>query len=230
MSTGRSSSASPSALGRVGLDAAPGCAAGRRLSGGQGTRARLAALTFAEPDFLLLDEPTNNLDRDGREAVIDLLAGWRHGAIVVSHDRELLETMDAIVELTVAGRARRYGGNWSQYRARKAIELSAAEARPRGCREARVPRSIARRRKRPSGRRARTARAQSSAPRATCRALPPACARIAAKTRGGENARLAERRRTQALEALPPHARQRIEVLQPFSVQLPSTRSAGRAG
>lgn len=51
----------------------------------------LVALIFGEPDFLLLDEPTNNLDRQGRAAVIDLLAGWRAGAIVVSHDRELLE-------------------------------------------------------------------------------------------------------------------------------------------
>ena len=70
----------------------------------------LAALVFAEPDFILLDEPTNNLDRAGRASVIDLLAGWRSGAIVVSHDRELLETMDTIVELTSLG-ATRYGGN-----------------------------------------------------------------------------------------------------------------------
>ena len=95
------------------------------LSGGQRTRAGLAALVFTEPDFLLLDEPTNNLDRDGRTAVIDLLAGWRSGAIVVSHDRELLDTMDAIVELTTLG-ATRYGGNWSPYRERKALELAAA--------------------------------------------------------------------------------------------------------
>ena len=70
------------------------------LSGGQRTRAALAGAMFAGPDFLLLDEPTNNLDREGREAVRTLLAGWRGGAIVVSHDRELLEGMDAIVELT----------------------------------------------------------------------------------------------------------------------------------
>ena len=88
------------------------------LSGGQQTRARLAALIFAEPDFLLLDEPTNNLDRAGRLAVLDLLAGWRKGAIIVSHDRDLLETVDAIVELSSLGAAR-YGGNWSHYRARK---------------------------------------------------------------------------------------------------------------
>ena len=113
------------ALGRVGLDAPPETRLST-LSGGQRTRAGLAALVFSEPDFLLLDEPTNNLDRDGREAVIDLLAGWRGGAIVASHDRELLETMDAIVELTTLG-ATRYGGNWSSYRELKAQELAAAK-------------------------------------------------------------------------------------------------------
>src|SRR3546814_19640762 len=82
---------------------------------------------FAAPDFLLLDEPTNNLDREGRRAVQSLLAGWRGGAIVVSHDRELLEEMDAIVELTGLGAAR-YGGGWSAYRARTQIEPRAVEA------------------------------------------------------------------------------------------------------
>src|SRR3546814_12018340 len=82
---------------------------------------------FAAPDFLLLDEPTNNLDREGRRAVQSLLAGWRGGAIVVSHDRELLEEMDAIVELTGLGAAR-YGGGWSAYRARKPIEQAAVGA------------------------------------------------------------------------------------------------------
>ena len=112
------------ALARLGLDATPQTRLST-LSGGQRTRAGLAALVFAKPDFILLDEPTNNLDREGRRAVIDLLAGWDGGAIVVSHDRELLDTMDAIVELTTLG-ATRYGGNWSRYRERKALELAAA--------------------------------------------------------------------------------------------------------
>ncbi|HJS40141.1 MAG TPA: ATP-binding cassette domain-containing protein, partial [Sphingomicrobium sp.] len=104
------------ALARVGLDASAGTRLAA-LSGGQMTRVKLAALVFKEPDFILLDEPTNNLDREGRAAVAALMAGWRGGAIVVSHDRELLETMDAIVELTSLG-ATTYGGNWSHYRER----------------------------------------------------------------------------------------------------------------
>ena len=63
------------ALSRCGLSVDPATELAR-LSGGQRTRAALAALIFAEPDFLLLDEPTNNLDRDGRRAVMDLVRGW----------------------------------------------------------------------------------------------------------------------------------------------------------
>ena len=58
--------------------------------------------------------------------MVDFLASWRGGAIIVSHDRELLEQTDAIVELTSLG-AKRFGGNWSGYQAIKAVELEAAQ-------------------------------------------------------------------------------------------------------
>ncbi len=48
------------ALARLGLEAGPETRLAE-LSGGQRTRAALAALVFAAPDFLILDEPTNNL-------------------------------------------------------------------------------------------------------------------------------------------------------------------------
>ncbi|MGY3694629.1 ATPase subunit of ABC transporter with duplicated ATPase domains [Bradyrhizobium sp. USDA 3240] len=208
-----------SALTRVGLNDVLDAPLAT-LSGGQATRARLAALSFAQPDFLLLDEPTNNLDRAGRQAVIDLLTDWRHGAIIVSHDRELLEAMDAIVELTSL-EARRYGGNWSQYRARKAVELSAArhdlaDAEKRVAEIDRKARETSERQARKDGAGARK-RAKGDLPR-----IAAGLRKDRSEDTGGENARLAERRRTQALE-LATAARQRIEVLQPFSVQLPST-------
>lgn len=52
-------------LARAGLQAVALETPIASLSGGQRTRASLAALIFAQPDFLLLDEPTNNLDREG---------------------------------------------------------------------------------------------------------------------------------------------------------------------
>ncbi|WP_201859741.1 ABC-F family ATP-binding cassette domain-containing protein [Microvirga soli] len=208
-----------SALAQVELDARPDTPLAT-LSGGQATRVRLAALAFSEPDFLLLDEPTNNLDREGRAAVIDLLSRWRGGAIVVSHDRELLETMDAIVELTTLG-ATRYGGNWSRYRERKALELAAvrhdlADAQKRVAEIERKTQAVAERKARKDGAGQRK-RAKGDMPRILMNAR-----KDRSEDTGGDNARLAERRRAQALDhaAL---ARERIEILQPFSVVLPPT-------
>lgn len=95
------------------------------LSGGQATRAGLARLLIARPDVLLLDEPTNNLDAAAREMVSRVLARWRGGAVVVSHDRALLRGMDRIVELSSLG-ARSYGGGWDLYAERRAEEAQAA--------------------------------------------------------------------------------------------------------
>ncbi|MCQ4629478.1 ATP-binding cassette domain-containing protein [Shinella sp. CPCC 100929] len=210
------------ALARVGLEAAPETPLAS-LSGGQRTRAALAALIFAEPDFLLLDEPTNNLDRDGRRAVIDMLAGWRAGAIVVSHDRELLETMDAIVELTTLG-ATRYGGNWSAYRARKAQELAAAhrdlaDAEKQAAEVARTMQTIAERkaRKDSAGRRKK---ARGDIPRIMLGAM-----KERSELTSGANARLAESRQGQAADAVAA-ARERIEILQPLTVSVPPTHLA----
>jgi len=207
------------ALDRLGLDAHAGTLLAT-LSGGQRTRMALAALVFAEPDFILLDEPTNNLDRAGRAAVIDLLAGWRGGAIVVSHDRELLETMDGIVELTTLG-ATRYGGNYSLYRERKAAALAAArhdlaDAEKRVDSLAQRAQANAERKARRDGAGQRK-RARGDVPRIQLNTL-----RDRSEASGGEAVRLAERRRTQALGDAAA-ARERIEVLQPFSVVLPAT-------
>ncbi len=113
------------ALIEMGLAGAPLDRTAATLSGGQATRAALAALLIAEPDFILMDEPTNNLDAEGRAAVADLLERWQGGALVVSHDRSLLRRMDRIVELTGLG-ANVYGGNYDLYAARKADEEAAA--------------------------------------------------------------------------------------------------------
>ncbi|CAN5203733.1 ABC-F family ATP-binding cassette domain-containing protein [soil metagenome] len=207
------------ALDRLGLDAHAGTGLAT-LSGGQRTRVALAALVFAEPDFILLDEPTNNLDRAGRASVIELLAGWRGGAIVVSHDRELLETMDAIVELTSLG-ATRYGGNWSHYRARKAAELAAArhdlaDAEKRVDELARRTQANAERKARKDGVGQRK-RARGDIPRIQLNTM-----KDRSEASGGEAARLAERRRAQAFDDAAA-ARERIEVLHPLSVVLPPT-------
>lgn len=96
------------------------------LSGGETTRLALAGLLIDPPDMLVLDEPTNNLDAAGRRAICTLLDEWRGGAVVVSHDREVLRRMDRIVDLSGLG-ARVYGGNWDVYRAQRQAEAEAAQ-------------------------------------------------------------------------------------------------------
>lgn len=207
------------ALQRVGLDI-PLETQLALLSGGQRTRARLAALIFERPEFLLLDEPTNNLDRAGRLAILDLLAGCRSGAIVVSHDRELLESMDGIVELSSLG-TRRYGGNWTAYHERKTIELEAArhdlaDAEKRAAQVARVAQLAAERK----------ARKDKTGKKKIARGGQPRISVGAWKDRsegtGGTNARVAEMRRVEALEDIAA-ARRHIENADAATVALPST-------
>jgi ATPase subunit of ABC transporter with duplicated ATPase domains len=208
-----------SALASLGLDVPPDTPLST-LSGGQSTRAGLASLVFAEPDFLLLDEPTNNLDREGRQAVIGLLATWRNGAIVVSHDRELLEAMDAIVELSSLGAAR-YGGNWSHYRVRKTLELAAArhdlDDAERRVEEVQHSAQAAAERQARKDSAGRKQRAKGGVPRIVLNAK-----QAQAEGTRGVNVRMADRRRDDAREALA-GARERVEVLQPFTVALSST-------
>jgi len=212
-------------LARAGLGAAPETALAA-LSGGQRTRAALAALVFAEPDFLLLDEPTNNLDRDGRDAVAAMLAGWKGGALVVSHDRELLEGMDAIVELTTLG-ASRYGGGYSAFEARKALELGAAQQdlaeaeRQLDETAEKVQRAAERKARRDGAGKRRAAR--GGAPRILIGAM-----KRRAEVSSGDLQNLSERLIAEA-EASAAAARARIEVLEKMKVAVPpSGLAAGK--
>jgi ATPase subunit of ABC transporter with duplicated ATPase domains len=128
--------------------------------------------------------------------------------------------MDAIVELTSLG-ATRYGGGWSLCRERKTLELAAArrdlaDAEKRVTEIGRGAQKTAER-KVHKDRAGLRKRAKGDMPR-----ILAGMRKDRSEDTSGENARLAERRRTQALEAAA-SARERIEVLQPFSVVLPPT-------
>ena len=88
-----------------------------RLSGGERTRAALAAIVLSRFDVLLLDEPTNNLDVEALARLEDVVSGFTGGIVVVSHDRAFLDaTVDRFVELDpFTRRASTYVGTWSGY-------------------------------------------------------------------------------------------------------------------
>jgi ATPase subunit of ABC transporter with duplicated ATPase domains len=96
------------------------------LSGGEAVLTGLAGLLVRRLPVTLLDEPTNNLDRRARELLYDAVAQWSGVLVVVSHDRELLELVDATAELR-AGGVRVFGGPLSAYEAQLAAEQDTAQ-------------------------------------------------------------------------------------------------------
>lgn len=73
------------------------------LSPGERTKVLLSVLFSGENDFLLIDEPTNHLDEGAREDVKKYLSS-KKGFILVSHDRNLLDS--CIDHVLVLGRQR----------------------------------------------------------------------------------------------------------------------------
>ncbi len=63
----------------------------KQLSGGERARLLFVGISLADYHLVLLDEPTNHLDLEGKEELVQALNDFNGGAIVVSHDRDLIE-------------------------------------------------------------------------------------------------------------------------------------------
>jgi ATP-binding cassette subfamily F protein 3 len=89
------------------------------LSGGERRRLALALVVASGANFLVLDEPTNHLDVESREALEAALEAFPGTALLVSHDRALL---DAFADRTLAiedGTVASYLGGWGEYLRRR---------------------------------------------------------------------------------------------------------------
>ena len=191
------------------------------LSGGERTRLAIARATLTDADLLLLDEPTNNLDAEGRSLIAALIAGWRGGVVVASHDRALLEHMDRIVTVSPLG-AETFGGGWSAYvAARDAARALAAAELERADQEVRsVGRAVQQQRERKARRdkAGRAWRAKGIDDKMFLDAEKGRAERSAARDH-----HLADRLLDNAT-AERDAARRRVEVLTPLSMHLPSSR------
>lgn len=194
--------------------------AAARLSGGEQVRVKLAALLLAEPDILLLDEPTNDLDDEGRALVADLLRRWEGPALVASHDRELLEEMDRIVELSPAGSLSVSGG-WSAFKEqRDAARAQAKSAFEDAEQSARKARNLKQGRSERQARRSKQGRmtsARTGASKLEINAQKSRAERTSARTKA-----LGEEQVSQASDALG-EAAKLVERVVPVSIALPSS-------
>lgn len=90
------------------------------LSGGERARVCLARLLAKRSNLLLLDEPTNDLDVATLGAFESMLIDFGGSAMIVSHDRWLLDRVaTSILSFEADGRVEFHVGNYSDYRARQ---------------------------------------------------------------------------------------------------------------
>ena len=115
-------------LSGLGFDEAAQNRALSEFSGGWRMRVALAAVLFTQPDLLLLDEPTNYLDLEGSLWLVEHLRTYPATAIVISHDRDLLDAVcDHILHLDRA-KLTLWKGNYSGFEKQRR-ELMAVQAK-----------------------------------------------------------------------------------------------------
>ncbi len=90
------------------------------FSGGWRMRVALAAALFAEPDLMLLDEPTNYLDLEGAMWLEARLRVYPNAAIIISHDRELLNNSVTSILHLQGGKLELYAGGYDDFERRRA--------------------------------------------------------------------------------------------------------------
>ena len=87
----------------------------REFSGGWRMRVALAAILFSAPDLLLLDEPTNYLDLEGVLWLENFIQKYRGTILIVSHDRDLLNTACEFILHLERGKLKLYTGGYDTF-------------------------------------------------------------------------------------------------------------------
>lgn len=86
----------------------------KNLSGGQKRFVELVRVMYSGAELLLIDEPTNHMDYVGKELFINWLSQSNDAVVVVTHDRDVLCSVDKIIELKEQ-RIFHFEGNFTKY-------------------------------------------------------------------------------------------------------------------
>lgn len=98
----------------------------KNLSEGQKTKLALSCLFLKSDHYLLLDEPSNHLDQESRKWLIDHLRKHPAGALIISHDRNLLNEVDHIYHLNEHG-LHHTTGNYEKFYGQYQTHVAALE-------------------------------------------------------------------------------------------------------
>ena len=93
------------------------------FSGGWRMRVMLAALLFTKPDLLLLDEPTNHLDLEATLWLKSYLRRYDGTMLIVSHDRDLLNSVAQQILHLEQGRLTLYQGGYDLFEKTRRMRL-----------------------------------------------------------------------------------------------------------
>ncbi len=103
-------------LARFGLDFNRAETTAGNLSGGEKARLLFSLISFHAPHLLVLDEPANHLDMDSRAELIHALNGYDGAVLIISHDRNLLESVVDRLWIVNAGTVTNFEGSLEDYR------------------------------------------------------------------------------------------------------------------
>jgi ATP-binding cassette, subfamily F, member 3 len=104
-------------FGAQDMDRAP-----EEFSGGFQVRLNLAKVLVSNPNLLLLDEPTNYLDIVSLRWITRFLRSWENELIIISHDREFMDSITTHTALIHRGTIRRMTDNTTKLYAQIAQE------------------------------------------------------------------------------------------------------------
>lgn len=103
-------------LARFGLDYSRAETTAGNLSGGEKARLLFSLISFHAPHLLVLDEPANHLDMDSRAELIQALNAYEGAVLIISHDRNLLESVVDRLWIVNNGTVTAFEGSLEDYR------------------------------------------------------------------------------------------------------------------